>query len=93
MEQIEQPQCIEQLISIMSDIRDSLSKESRHEREYWTVEDIAQYLDVSTKTLYNDYIVAPGFPQATRFPTKKDGSGQSRKYYRRKEIMAYLSRF
>lgn len=61
-------------------------------KEFVSVDDIAARFGVEKKTVQNAWIVAPGFPKEVRFPTGKDGSGKSNRYYRWDDVRDYLLR-
>ncbi len=77
----------------ITELLEGIYKELRRTNtSYMTVKDIAEEFGVSESTVRNEWIVAPGFPKKHYFPTKREGDGKSRPYYKRKDLEAYLER-
>lgn len=57
----------------------------------WSVEDVANYLNSTPKSVCNNIMPVPGFPAAIRLPTKTGGRGHP--MFKAAEVIAWAESY
>lgn len=68
-----------QILNMLAELRAEMRAVKR-DKELWTLDDIADFLSLSKKTVQNHVVRNPGFPLPSEIPSSADGHSRTKRW-------------